>query len=374
MSRGFLDAGFDILLATDADSNAAKTYAANHPGIPFLIADAKKREELSGEIILSKIGLDRGQLDIVVGGPPCRGFSSGNRQSGGPDNEYNALVKEYARIVLEIQPHWFVLENVVGLYYMEEIRGEFENLLKGVYKIYSKIMNAADFAVPQERRRIIFVGNRDGIKFDFPEGAYAPKSKAKGLRKKPYVTVKEAIGDLPRLGTRHGKDEMCYRKKARTPYQELMRGNCEKVLNHVITKSGDDVIERYRCIPQGGNWSALPDEMIVKWRNTPIEQVKKSSHSNLYLRLDPNKPSPTIGNFRKSMFIHPTEHRGLSLREAARLQSFPDWYQFKGGISSAQQQIGNATPPLLARAIASQILQYMKSDAVHPSEPSNVHP
>ncbi|TAH53712.1 MAG: DNA cytosine methyltransferase [Chloroflexota bacterium] len=102
--------------------------------------------------------------------------------------------------------------------------------------------------------------------------------------------------------------------------------------------------------------------MIMKWRKTPIEQVKKSSHSNLYLRLNENKPSPIIGNFRKSMFIHPTEDRGLSLREAARLQSFPDWYQFKGGISSAQQQIGNATPPLLAKAIASQILCYIQNE------------
>lgn len=362
MSQGFLDAGFDILLATDGDENTSETYIANHPEIPFCVADANNRDELSGEIILSRIGLEQGQLDIVVGGPPCRGFSNGNRQSGGPNNQYNALVREYARVVLEIQPHWFVLENVVGLYYMEEIRAEFENLLNGIYSIQPKIVNAADFGVPQERRRIIFVGNRDGAKFEFPAGEYAPKIMAKEENKKPYFTVNEAIGDLPKLGTRDGKNEMCYRKQARTLYQELMRRNCEKVFDHVITKSGEDVIERYRHIQQGENWSALPDEMILKWRKTPIDQVKKSSHSNLYLRLDENKPSPTIGNFRKSMFIHPTEDRGLSLREAARLQSFPDWYRFKGGISSAQQQIGNATPPLLAKAIASQILRYIQNE------------
>jgi len=362
MSQGFLDAGFDILLATDGDENTSETYKVNHPEIPFYVADAKNRDELSGEVILSRIGLKQGQLDIVVGGPPCRGFSNGNRQNGGPKNEFNTLVREYARIVLEIQPHWFVLENVVGLYYMEEIRADFENLLKGIYTIHPKIVNAAEFGVPQERRRIIFVGNRDGVKFEFPEGHFAPKTNAKTENKKAYITVKEAIADLPRLGTTSGKNELHYRKKAKTSYQELMRRNCEKVFDHVITKSGEDVIERYRHIQQGENWSSLTDEMIVKWRKTPIEQVKKSSHSNLYLRLNENKPSPTVGNFRKSMFIHPIEDRGLSLREAARLQSFPDWYRFKGGVSSAQQQIGNATPPLLAQAIASQILRYVQNE------------
>jgi DNA (cytosine-5)-methyltransferase 1 len=144
-----------------------------------------------------------------------------------------------------------------------------------------------------------------------------------------------------------------------------MRNKSEKVLNHLITKSNDEVIKRYRHIGQGENWSSLSDAMIAKWRKVPIKKVRQVSHSNLYLRLDPGKPSPTIGNFRKSMFIHPHEDRGLSVREAARLQSFLDRYMFKGGVSSMQQQVANATPPLLAYAIAKQISKHMKIHEDH---------
>ncbi len=370
MSQGFLDAGFDMLLATDFDKNAALTYQTNHPGVPFLVADAKDPAQLSGEIILKEIGLEKGQLDVVVGGPPCRGFSTGNRQNGGLNNPHNVLVKIFGQIVLDLAPHWLVMENVTGLYYMDhgKVRQGLIDLLGGQYQIKSKILNAADFGVPQLRQRVIFVGNRDGMDFEFPEGEFAPKDTARKQKKKPYVSVWQAIGDLPKLGSKTGSEEAAYRAEPKTPYQELMRQNSPKLFNHLITKSGDAVINRYQHIGQGENWSSLPDKMLEEWRKTPIDQVKKSSHSNLYLRLDPKEPSVTVGNFRKSMFIHPSEDRGLSLREAARLQSFPDCYRFMGGISSSQQQIGNATPPLLAKAVAGQILamrnQQEKKDAI----------
>jgi DNA (cytosine-5)-methyltransferase 1 len=359
MSQGFLDAGFDVLLATDLDKHACDTYTANHPDIPFLVADAKNKKELSSEIVLEKIGFEKGQLDVVFGGPPCRGFSNGNRKNGGPQNEYNALVEEYARLVAELEPHWFVLENVIGLYYMDEIRGKFEGLLSN-YQISARIINAADYGVPQIRHRAIFVGNRDGKEFEFPEGKFAPRKNSKRSKER-YISVWEAISDLPRLGKTTGQDETPYTNGPKTPYQELIRAGSEKVFNHTITKSGPGVLERYALIGHGENWSSLPDEMILRWRKTPIEKVKAYSHSNLYLRLNPGEPSVTVGNFRKSMFIHPFEDRGLSLREAARLQSFPDRYTFKGGISHDQQHIGNATPPLLARAVAEQLLKCMKS-------------
>jgi len=358
MSQGFLDAGFDVLLATDADGHAGETYLANHPGVPFIIADAKDKSQLSAQIILDRIGFEKGQLDIVFGGPPCRGFSNGNRKNGGPHNEHNTLVVEFARLVAGLAPRWFVLENVIGLYYMREIREEFETLLGEAYKIKAKILNAADFGVPQIRRRVIFVGNRVGVDFEFPEGGFAPRKNTK-KNKERYVTVWEAVSDLLRLGTTTGQDEMPYTHLPKNPYQEMMREGSEKVFNHTITKSSPEVLERYALIGQGKNWSSLPDEMILKWRKTPLDKVKTYSHSNLYLRLDPDKPSVTVGNFRKSMYIHPIEDRGLSLREAARLQSFPDWYRFKGGISHDQQHIGNATPPLLARAVAQKILSVL---------------
>lgn len=359
MSQGFLDAGFEVLLATDLDRHACETYTANHPSIPFLIADAKNHEELSSEIILRRIGLEKAQLDVVYGGPPCRGFSNGNRKNGGLDNEHNRLVVEYARLVAGLEPRWFVLENVIGLYYMKKVRDEFENLLNGRYKISAQILNAADFGLPQIRHRVIFVGSQEGKEFKFPTGDFAQRKNSR-RKKERYVTVWEAISDLPRLKKTTGQDEIPYPSPPKTRYQLQMRANCDKIFNHTITRSRPDVLERYSLIGQGENWSNLPDDMIRSWRRTPIEKVKSYSHSNLYLRLNPNKPSVTVGNFRKSMYIHPREDRGLSLREAARLQSFPDWYKFKGGISHDQQHIGNATPPLLARAIAQQLLQSMK--------------
>lgn len=369
MSQGFLDAGFDMILATDFDKNAALTYQINHPGTPFLVADAKDSTQLSGEIILKEVGLKKGQIDVVVGGPPCRGFSMGNRHNGGLNNPHNALVKIFAQMVLDLEPHWFVMENVTGLYYMDhgKVRQGLIDLLGGQYLIKSNILNAAEYGVPQIRQRVIFVGNRDNVNFEYPESSFASKETARKQNKKTFVTVWQAIGDLPKLGPKTGAGESAYQAEPKTEYQKLMRGNAAQLFNHLITKSSDAVIRRYQHIGQGENWSSLSDEMLVEWRKTPIDQVKKSSHSNLYLRLNPNEPSVTVGNFRKSMFIHPYEDRGLSLREAARLQSFPDWYRFMGGISSGQQQIGNATPPLLAKAVAEQILiirEQGKKDAV----------
>lgn len=362
LSQGFIDAGFDVVLATDNDKNASLTYQANHPNVKFLLANAFDSNELSGQVIFQATNLKPGDIDVVFGGPPCRGFSTGNRQNGGLNNPHNALILEFVRLVQEIQPRWFVMENVTGLWYMDQgkVRRELIDKFKHIYQIEAEILNAADFGVPQVRRRAFFVGTKVPVKFAFPIPEYGVPT-LENPKPRPYITVEEAIGDLPGLKQSFGKSEMKYRRKPRTEYQIVMRGNSEKVLNHLITQSNEEVIERYRHIGQGENWSSLSDAMIAKWRNVPVKKVKLASHSNLYLRLDPNKPSPTVGNFRKSMFIHPYEDRGLSVREAARLQSFPDWYEFKSGLHSMQQQVANAAPPLLARAISTQILRYMQT-------------
>jgi DNA (cytosine-5)-methyltransferase 1 len=363
LSQGFIDAGFDVVFATDNDKSASSTYQANHPNTIFLQANAFDPKELSGETIFQSTGLKPGDIDVVFGGPPCRGFSMGNRQNGGLKNPHNALVLEFVRLVQEIQPRWFVMENVAGLWYMDQgkMRKELIEKFECAYIIKAGILNAADFGVPQVRRRALFVGTSDSIEFVFPTPTYGEPT-LENTEPKPHITVGEAIGDLPSLKNSYGKKEMKHRRKPRTEYQILMRGESERVLNHLITRSNKGVIERYRHIGQGENWSSLSDAMIAKWRKVSVKHVRLVSHSNLYLRLDPSEPSPTVGNFRKSMFIHPDEDRGLSVREAARLQSFPDWYEFKGGLHSMQQQVANATPPLLARAIATQILKYMKTN------------
>jgi DNA (cytosine-5)-methyltransferase 1 len=359
MSLGFENSGFAIAFATDNDPHCILTYEANHPHTLVRKAEA---HSLSGGEILASIGRKSSEIDLVFGGPPCRGFSTGNRHNGGSSNPHNELVFEFSRLVLEIRPKWFVMENVMGLWHMEggRIREALVGELGKVYNVTPGKLNAADFGVPQRRRRMILVGTLEhDVPFEFPQGRFGEPT-LENPNRLPFVTVGEAIGDLPVLGIRRGKEVMSYRKAARSEYQSQMRKGSAKVLNHLVTSSGKDVIKRYKRIKPGGNWSSLSDEAISEWRRSPVRVVKKVSHNNLYFRLDSKKPAPTIGNFRKSMIIHTVEDRGLSIREAARLQSFPDRYVFKGGISSIQQQIGNATPPLLAEAIGREIASALR--------------
>jgi DNA (cytosine-5)-methyltransferase 1 len=354
MSLGLQNSGFDIAFATDNDPHCIHTYKANNPRILVTQADVRK---LRGKEILAAVGRKSSEIDLLFGGPPCRGFSTGNRHNGGSANPHNELVFHFSRLVLEVRPKWFVMENVMGLWNMEggTIRDALIAELSGIYRVVAGKLNSADYGVPQLRRRMFIVGTLDhDIPLKFPLAVHGEPT-LEDLHRPPRVTVEEAISDLPLLGSKLGKEEMAYTRKPRSAYQARMRRGSPRVLNHVVTSSSEDVIRRYRGIKPGENWASLSDEAISEWRSSPVAVVRKVSHNNLYYRLDPRRPAPTIGNFRKCMIIHPVEDRGLSLREAARLQSFPDRYAFQGGITSIQQQIGNATPPLLAEAIGRQI-------------------
>ena len=242
------------------------------------------------------------------------------------------------------------------------IKGEIENRFGELgYRVWPEILCAADYGAPQIRERIIFVGNRTGQDFQFPVPSYhkLDRWKAALLGEKPYLTVDEAISDLPKIRGAEGAFEMDYDKPPQSTYQEEMRRGSQRLYNHIVTKNGPKVLERYKYIPPGANWMRIPEELMVRWRNLPPEEVRKVSHSSLYKRLDPAQPSITIANFRKSMYIHPYEDRGLSVREAARLQSFPDTYVFYGPKNAQQQQVANAVPPQLARPIAEQIRNAM---------------
>ena len=186
------------------------------------------------------------------------------------------------------------------------------------------------------------VGNRLGINFEFPQ-----KNETK-------ISVEEAIGDLPILVNGQKDDVLAYRTPANevSEYAQLMRQNSEQSLQNYVSRNADYVIERYRYIGQGQNWQAIPDTLMQNYKN------KNNCHSGIYRRLKANEPSIVISNYRKNMLIHPFQDRGLSVREAARLQSFPDTFIFKGSLMHIQQQIGNAVPPLLAKAVFEKILEY----------------
>ncbi len=204
------------------------------------------------------------------------------------------------------------------------------------------ILWANNYGVPQKRNRCFIVGNRVGIKFEFP--------KSMGTN----VTVAQAIDDLPELKSGENIVKAKYTKSISncSDYARIMRCNSKYATQNEVSLNNDLVIKRYTYIPQGGNWRDIPEELMGNYKD------KTRCHSGIYKRLREDEPSVVISNYRKMMLIHPKQNRGLSVREAARLQSFPDDFFFEGPISHIQQQIGNAVPPLLAKAIFNQILSY----------------
>ena len=343
ISLGMKKAGFKILLANDIDPNCRDTYKKNFPKVPYLLKDIRK---LSSKEIIQISGENK--IDVVVGGPACQGFSLANTKTRVANNPKNDLVFEFIRLVKEIKPSWFIMENVEGLINMDN--GSFTRSIINVmrrngYSVKFIPICAADYGVPQKRKRIFFIGNRLGISIELPRPRF-------GSDEKPLISVKEALSDLPPINNQTGGFGVCnYQTEPKSKYQKKMRGKSKMLYNHIITKSSDLVIERYKKIPPGKNWNVLPEKL-------KSECVRKfGGHSYLYKRLDPEQPASTLANFRKAMLIHPFENRGLSIREAARLQSFNDNFIFKGGISSQQQQLANVVPPLLADVLGKSIIK-----------------
>jgi DNA (cytosine-5)-methyltransferase 1 len=220
---------------------------------------------------------------------------------------------------------------------LEQILDEFNKI---GYILNYKLFNAVDFGVPQKRERFFLVGSKHGIVFDFPK-----------IKQQKPITVKEAIFDLPILCNGADFYSLDYRYEPNSAYAKILRGESKSSLCNHVTRNSNLVIERYKHIPQGGNWSNIPKELMTNYKDC------SRCHGGIYHRLIEDSPSVVIGNYRKNMLIHPTEDRGLSVREAARLQSFPDTYVFKGHLTEQQQQVGNAVPPLLAKSIFEKIIK-----------------
>lgn len=340
LSLGAEWAGVKIKVAIEKNQSAADTFRLNHEDAKVCCGDIK-------EIDAHDFVDEKEPVFIIMGGPPCQGFSMSNTKSRNMENPNNHLFEEFFRFVRDIRPTWFLFENVWGFTKMENgatmdyIQKLFEDL---GYKVKKDILWASDYGVPQNRNRFFMVGNKEKIDFQFPD---------------PFnykVTVEEAIGDLPDLKNGDMYDSLPYKLplgKA-SKYAKLMRKGSKSATQNYVSRNNDLVIERYKHIPQGGNWRDIPDELMQNYAD------KGRCHSGIYKRLRADAPSVVISNYRKSMLIHPYQDRGLSVREAARIQSFPDNFIFKGPISHIQQQIGNAVPPLLAQAVIEKIMSYSK--------------
>ena len=337
LSLGAKSVGIQVLCAVEKDASAAKTYKENFPETSVICDDIRSLRPTELEL--------PDDIFIVFGGPPCQGFSTSNMKTRTLTNPNNYLFLGFVDFVKELSPEWFVLENVEGLVsfqggrVLSYIISSFEDI---GYTVSYRVVQASDFGVPQKRKRFILVGNKSGIYFSFPENTLET------------VSVGEAINDLPLLKNGQMSDSLPYRLSwlDSSSYAKRMRKGSEEAKQNYVSKNADYVIERYKHIGPGQNWEAIPDSLMGNYKNL------RNCHSGIYKRLKTDQPSVVISNYRKSMLIHPFQDRGLSVREAARLQSFPDTFLFSGSLMQMQQQIGNAVPPLLAEGIFKEIVEF----------------
>jgi len=354
ISSGFKKAGFRVVSANEYKAEIANTYIKNHPETKTVVGDITKvssNELLNGEKV----------IDVVVGGPPCQGFSMAGRRirNGGVflNDPRNELFKEFIRVVKDVRPKVFVMENVAAILNMgggsvkEEIMERFKEI---GYETEVRVLLAADYGVPQMRKRAIFIGNRIGLKSElfFPEKVYGPEGQFS------YVTVADAIFDLPKLSSGSGVFESEHAAiKNITKYQKERRGKSKKLFNHQATRHDPRIIEIIKKIKEGRGRLSLP-----------LALQTKSIHSGAFGRLDRNKPAYTITTRFDTPSVgrvtHPLQHRALTPREAARIQSFDDDFIFYGSKSSIGTQIGNSVPPLLAQAIALKISKVLNKKYV----------
>jgi DNA (cytosine-5)-methyltransferase 1 len=337
LSLGAIMAGVDVRLAIEKDKYAAETYIYNHPRTAMINTDIRNVKKID-------VKVKKGSIKLLFGGPPCQGFSTSNQRTRNKENEANWLFKEFIRLAKTWEPDWIIFENVRGIveterkFFLEIIIKSFEKI---GYICSWKVLKASDFGIPQTRSRFFLIASKQGYRLDIPD---TRKDNAS-------VAVKEAIEDLPSLKSGANMDFMNYTGDPTSDYIRQLRGNLSGCTGHLVTRNSELVLKRYNYIPAGGNWEDIPEDLMKNYKD------KNRCHTGIYHRLHPDSPSVTIGNYRKAMLIHPWENRGLSVREAARIQSFPDTYEFRGSIGFQQQQVSNAVPPLLAKEVFKLIVE-----------------
>ncbi len=376
LSEGLSQAGFHSLFANEVVPVYASTYARNHIGSKVVTDDIRA---LDADSIREELGLVKGQLSLLAGGPPCQGFSI-NAPVRSKEDKRNHLFKEYLRFVAAFMPKVVLIENVPGLVSFEKgetLHAILEALGNLGYGADVRILGAAYYGVPQMRWRTIIIGFRGA---ELPEGAFpAPIFHApirpnftstfdgKNLVCTPsantearFTTVYEAIGDLPPLkcGER-GEAIKEYPCNPFCDYQRALRVGSPGVCNHESPALSKQNIERMAFIKPGGNWTDIPFELLPKG----MQKARKSDHTKRYGRVEKNGLASTIltkCDPHWGAFIHYDQDRSFTVREAARIQSFPDHYIFNGSLAEQFAQVGNAVPPLLAKAIGQCLYNIIK--------------
>lgn len=330
LSLGFEKAGFKSVLAIDNWQDALDTYTWNRTDARTLCADISLLDPAE---LINKYGIEN--VNVIIGGPPCQGFSVAGKRI--VEDKRNELYKSFVRFVEVFSPDAFVMENVPNILSLGKgvVRDSILRDLKKIgYDVTYKVLVASDYGVPQNRRRAVFIGLKNGMTFVFPKATVQTK-----------VTAKEALSDLPEFTIEEGG---AYTAKPQSEYQKLMREGSKGVYNHVITVHTKRTQQIIAMVPDGGNYRNLPQEL---WYTRKVHIA--------WTRLNSQKPSFTIDCGHRHHF-HYKYNRVPTARESARIQSFPDSFIFMHGKTSQLKQIGNAVPPLLAEAIATKLLEYLE--------------
>lgn len=340
LSLGFEMEGFNILLANEYDPSIAKAYVLNRDNPNMIVAD------ITTLPIKETFGKYKNKVTVVVGGPPCQGYSQkGQRKTINDDR--NFLFRYFVEVVQEVQPQYFVMENVPNLLTAENgyFKNEIINLFQTMgYSVNADILCASDYGVPQNRNRAFIIGKRAGHNpVRMPE------------KEKTTPSIWDAISDLNYLHSGEGSNEQNYLNEPMTQYQKNMRMGSQILSGHVATNHSEVALTRMKMIPPKGGKEFLPPE-----------QLTKSIYSGTWERMDADDVSVTITTRfdtpASGKFMHPYLDRAITVREAARLQSFPDTFHFYGTKTSQMKQVGNAVPPLLAKAVAKAILKDIETE------------
>lgn len=346
LSRGFYDAGYNVVLGVDFDEAALKTFKENHGSAEAMKLDLFDHNNI--DVIIDFLNRNNIKLDVLVGGPPCQGFSvAGPRDMNDKRNSlYTAMVKLADRV----KPQAVILENVPGMVQTNGGIGAkrvVEDFAQIGYKMTYKLLYAPEYGIPQIRKRVFFVGLRDDSKtFEFPEAL---------VEKENFITCEDAIGDLPSLQTDsgeiiYGDEEQNYVTVSQNDYQRRMRANSTTVRNHIGSIPIEKTKYMISLVPEGKNYKALPPEYAGMYK-----------YHEALTRYHSKKPSLTINTGHRSHF-HYKWNRIPTVRESARLQSFPDDFIFFGNKSEQYRQVGNAVPPMLGQVVAEALLPYLKKD------------
>lgn len=339
LSLGFIKAGYNVILGVDNDLAALETFKANHSGAEAYNIDLSDSSFLKEIYNVTK----NKKIDVIIAGPPCQGFSlTGSRNF---DDKRNVLYLAVIAAVKKIKPKAFLIENVPGLaaLYGGQVKDEIIRRLKeSGYNVTMNILCAADYGVPQMRKRVFFVGLEKSLgQFEFPPKTHSSDN---------YVSCADAISDLPSRENGLGEEEDDYENLPITSYQRELRGNCRKLYNHTATNHTEIVKNVIKLVPEGGDYRDLPKG---------VGEHRKFNEA--WTRYHGNRPSHTIDTGHRNHF-HYKYNRVPTIRENARLQSFPDSFVFCGTKTQQNRQVGNAVPPLMGYCLGRQLFSYIRQE------------